>query len=103
MSGRHECLHPCTSCARQVRSYETRCPFCGVSLPGVCVLPDPRPAPRAPLRAALVFAGAAAIAACGKTSGGGGGCGGCIAPVAVYGPPPMQMDAGAPPTDAGEG
>ena len=112
MSARHECLHPCPSCARQVRSYEATCPFCRAALPGVCVLPDPPAAPRAPMRAALVFVGAAAIAACGKTSGAGGGCNGCGAPVAVYGPPPMQMDAGpapnvetpdASPNDSGSG
>jgi len=68
MSDRHECMHPCPSCARHVRSYETACPFCEAALPGRCERPDAPPLGRVASRAALTFFAAAAIAACGKTS-----------------------------------
>lgn len=99
---RHECMHPCPSCARHVRSYETSCPFCEAALPGKCTLPDaPAPAARASSRAVLLFATGAAVAAmaCGKTSGGRGGCD--PMPVAKYGPAPIHIEEDAGPTPNG--
>ncbi len=98
---RHECMHPCPSCARHVRSYEAACPFCEAQLPGKCTLPDAPPAGRASSRAALLFAAGAAVAAmaCGKTSGGGGGCN--PMPVAKYGPAPIHLEDDAGPKEPG--
>jgi hypothetical protein len=66
------CLRACPGCARHLRATERACPFCGQALHegfGVCV-PPPVPG-RALSRAALVFASAAAMSACGKTGGRG--------------------------------
>jgi hypothetical protein len=92
MSHRHECMHPCSSCARHVRSYETACPFCDAPLPGACVLPDAPPLARVASRAALAFFATAAIVACGKTSSGNDP----QPQLTKYGPPPMDI---APPPE----
>ena len=86
MSDRHECMHPCPSCARHVRSFETTCPFCEATLPGACLLPDAPPLGRVASRAAITFFAAAAIAACGKTS-------------TVNDPQPQITKYGGPPMD----
>lgn len=120
---RHECMHPCPSCARHVRSYETACPFCEARLPGECTLPDDVGAePRSPggrplTRAALVLMGATAITACGKSGANDPAAHGSAVdiygpapvadaglaeppplPVAVYGPPPIA-DAAVDPSE----
>jgi hypothetical protein len=63
-------LRPCPSCAQHLRAGETRCPFCDAPLPaGFGARPLARGASDAsgrPMsRAALLFVGATAAAACG--------------------------------------
>jgi hypothetical protein len=62
-----ECLHPCEACERHIKGGETACPFCGATLSagfGTCAKPTASRA-KAPLtRAAILFVGAAAAAAC---------------------------------------
>src|SRR5437879_709996 len=119
-----QCLHPCPSCAQHVRAGETACPFCGAALEArACE----KPAGARPLsRAAILFVGATAAAACGgseSTGGGNGdaatdanqnGDGSTDGPVALYGPAPVDggMDAsdsgsvvlyGPAPVDGGAG
>jgi len=97
-----DCLAPCPSCARHVRSAERTCPFCGQAIAERVWPRAPAVSPKGPLtRAALVFAGAAAVAGCHD------------APVPAYSPAPdfdaAQYDApseAAPeagPTDGGPG
>lgn len=98
------CLHVCPSCERHVRSVETTCPFCDVTLPddfGTCG--EPRATGRPLTRAAFILMSATALTACGKSTGGAGGG------AEIYGPPPVDVrpDAGAkmqnqPPTPQGE-
>lgn len=98
MSERHACLHPCPSCTRHVRSSESACPFCDAALPGKCVLPHAAPVGHVANRAVLAFVAATTIAACGKTTKTTEE----QPPMTVYGPPPMDIDAGAPEiSDAG--
>lgn len=76
-------LVPCTACARHVRTSDASCPFCGAP---VSAAPAAKPEPgieRALTRAAITFAAAAAVSACGKTDGKSVN----IAP--AYGPPPI--------------
>lgn len=83
-------MHPCPSCVRHVRENETTCPFCDVALPERRSEDRSKaPLARAVSRAAIVF-GAAAIGACGKASKVE------EQPVAVYGPPPMAIEASVP-------
>jgi hypothetical protein len=85
-------MHPCPSCARHVRGSETTCPFCEAALPErASDVRAAAPFTRAVSRAAIVF-GAAAIGACGKAQKVED------QPVAVYGPPPMAIEASVPPT-----
>lgn len=86
-------LVTCPSCARHVRSSETACPFCSVALPERAS----DAAPASPFtgrltRAALVFAGAAAVAACGKTADRG------ELAVSAYGGPPIILPEAGPTT-----
>ncbi len=76
-------LRPCSSCARHVRATETTCPFCTSALTACADTSEPTTTARLS-RAAIVLAGAAALAGCGKESG--------IAPV-YGGPPPVQLGA----------
>lgn len=87
-------LVSCTKCARHVRAAEVACPFCGASLEGGVARPAPSlPIDRALGRAAVVFMGATALVACGKTTAGKG-----TAPdpaptelaAPAYGPPPIS-------------
>jgi len=86
-------LEPCPECARHVRATEVTCPFCAspLALQGR----EMRVAGERPMRAALLFAGATALAACGKTQ----------APPEPPSPPPVNTDLapapayGAPPPD----
>jgi hypothetical protein len=75
-------LVPCASCSRHVRLTEAVCPFCGAEC-SQHVEPPPSPSPptaatRPLSRAALLFMGAAATVGC------------TPAPVAVYGPAPVD-------------
>jgi hypothetical protein len=83
-------LLPCPSCERHVRSDETACPFCNQAVAfcanGRCA----ETGDRALSRAAVLFLGATALAACGKRDGGGG------ATITIYGPPPIETDAAVP-------
>lgn len=89
-------LVPCTGCARHVRCEEETCPFCGTSTAPCFVDADADAAPPVALsRAALLFLGASAVAACGKTDRAYD-----PEPVAVYGPPPMMVDAAIPMIEA---
>ena len=100
------CLSPCPSCARHIRADEGTCPFCGAATPegfGACV----RPAPAGPVlsRAAVLFMGATAVAACGGTTTtvGGGGDSGSSAdsmPVAMDGPAPVRDSSVDAPVDS---
>ena len=85
-------LVACAGCARHVRCGEDACPFCGAALPA-CPHATTIDPPVALSRAALLFLGATAVAACGKTDR-------MHDPetVAVYGPPPMMVDASPPVT-----
>lgn len=60
-------LQPCPSCAQHLRADEIRCPFCDAPLPaGFGALAPARGAIGRPMsRAALLFFGATATAACG--------------------------------------
>jgi len=99
------CLHSCTSCSRHVRATESACPFCDAPLGTDFVDACPRRAKagRKLTRAALLFAGATALAACGgkedtvpnggaSSSGSSGSSSGSSGegPVAVYGPAPVD-------------
>jgi hypothetical protein len=85
-------LLACPSCARHVRADENACPFCGHELEGV----SPRalaPLPTELTRAAALFIGATALAACGKET---------AAPPPPTPPDPHQMAVpayGVPPQD----
>ena len=96
------CLFPCPGCARHIRTDERACPFCGAATPegfGACA----KPALTGPVlsRAAVLFMGATAVAACSGTvaAPGGGGDSGSSGdspssadsmPVALYGPGPVR-------------
>jgi hypothetical protein len=56
-------LRPCPDCKRHVRAIETACPFCDAALPQAAMAPVPTG--RVATRAAILFASATAIAACG--------------------------------------
>lgn len=60
-------LLPCPECDRHVRATEPRCPFCDAPLPAAEAAPARRPA-AALTRAAILFAGATAVTACGPGS-----------------------------------
>jgi hypothetical protein len=82
-------LLPCSKCSRHVRETDVTCPFCGATALVAARALGPMPADRRFARAAISFAAASALVACGKTN----------APepeptVTVYGPPPMALDAG---------
>jgi len=62
-------LTPCPSCTRHVKVGSPSCPFCGGEVPTDVPLRG-IPAGRALTRAALLFAGSAAVAACSSSSGG---------------------------------
>lgn len=94
------CLYPCTSCERHVRAGEPACPFCGAAMPaenpaGACASPQP-----AASRAAVLFATAAVVAACGGSTSPTSSSSG--EPVALYGPAPVQDAGSDAATDAGE-
>ena len=113
-------LVSCAECARHVRATEVACPFCGAALEsGVARPAPPFPIDRALGRAAVVFMGATALVACGRTTGGKGTAPDpapteLVAP--AYGPPPIsdsvpegpaervpplvKVDAGVNPDDA---
>ncbi len=75
----------CSSCSRHVRASERTCPFCNEAQPAVR---PPAPTYAKPLsRAAIVFASATAITACGKTQ--------------KDDPPQAVTLYGVPPIDAG--
>jgi hypothetical protein len=63
------CLVPCPGCARHVRQSEEECPFCGGPVP-VAIASVEASATlsggRSRTRAAILLAGAATLAACGK-------------------------------------
>jgi hypothetical protein len=104
-----DCLHPCEACERHIKGSETACPFCGVTLSqgfGVCAKTTAARGTSPLTRAAILFVGAAAAAAC---DGGiePGDVGGNVAdarteasasdaarddgnPVALYGPVPVD-------------
>jgi hypothetical protein len=92
-------LVPCEGCTRHLRAIETACPFCGLARESDHAGPSAALGGRALTRAALVFAAAAATTSCGPESNG---------PVAVYGPAPVQVEAGTtvtvtpPPSDTGK-
>ncbi len=96
------CLHSCTSCSRHVRATERSCPFCDAPLGSDFIDACPRRAKpgRKLTRAALLFAGATALAACGgkEDSGSSGSTSGAVA---VYGPAPIR-DASPDTADAAE-
>jgi hypothetical protein len=114
-------LHPCPTCARHLRAGEIACPFCGAAIAAVPLAARRAPKGGAVTRAALLFAGATAVAACGSTTTGesipdaggpttdgttGGGTSGSPEPVPLpmYGAAVVDAghDAGdASPTDAG--
>lgn len=90
-------LAACTGCGRHIRISETTCPFCGTTAtPRVIAQADVSSAGRPLTRAAILFAGATAIAGCGKTTDN--------MPAPAYGvpvpPDTLVMEAGPPP-DAG--
>jgi hypothetical protein len=103
-------LHPCPSCARHLRAGETACPFCGAVLSGTFGASAPiAPSNGRPMsRAALLFAAATVAASCGgaiESTGapdGGhdaarsadGGDDPDALPVTLYGPGPVNEDAG---------
>jgi hypothetical protein len=92
-------LVPCTLCARHVRASETACPFCG----GTLMAPVPT-SPMALSRAALIFAGATTLTACGKEPAPPAppAPSPTQMPVPAYGPPPDWNNiAPAPASDAG--
>lgn len=81
-------LVPCSGCARHVHDSERVCPFCGGSVAATTVggeLSFGRLS-----RAALILAGATAVAACGKSSPPNGPDTTIAQP---YGAPPMPRDA----------
>ena len=90
-------LAACHGCRRHIRMIERACPFCGVeALPhAASSTTEPTAWPRT--RAAILFAGATAIAGCGKTTDN--------MPAPAYGAPPpdhlLAADAVAPVPDAG--
>ena len=104
-------LHPCVACQRHINVDESACPFCKAEVPegfGPSALARAASAVNRPLsRAAILFAGATAIAACssgtalpgssGGTSGSSGGSSGSSGSSgevqALYGPAPVE-DAG---------
>ena len=95
-------LVSCTECTRHVRAAEVACPFCGASLEGGVARPAPSlPVNRALGRAAVVFMGATALVACGKTTASKD-----TAPsptelaAPAYGPPPLSDSV---PEGSGEG
>jgi hypothetical protein len=81
-------LLPCPSCERHIRSDETACPFCtqpvAFCTSGRCA----EHGERALSRAAVLFLGATALAACGKRDGG--------ATIALYASAPVDPDASVP-------
>jgi hypothetical protein len=79
-------LLPCVSCGRHVRAVESSCPFCDAPrTPASCEGPCGSAA-RATSRAAILFAGAAAVA----------GCMGAYGPAPVdHRPPTVEPDGGA--------
>lgn len=86
-------LVPCSACSRHVKTNEHVCPFCrapraagaGADTPAIGLSPTAQGLSRA----ALLIAGAAVIAACGKESS-------ALRPdgpsAAVYGGPPVMVD-----------
>lgn len=88
-------LRPCPSCARHVRPEEATCPFCDAVIPpcaGACAKTNDAPVT---YRAAIVFATAAAavaVGACGKEKREPD-----PVVVQPYGAPPMPVDASAQP------
>jgi hypothetical protein len=88
-------LAPCPSCSRHVKVGPPSCPFCGGDVPTEVAPRVSKLAPGAPLtRAALMFAGAAAVGACSSSSTGN--------PLPAYGvfiPDASISDA---PVDTGE-
>ena len=110
-------LVSCSGCQRHVKREETACPFCGHELEAAS--PEPRRAGPVLSRAAAIFAGATAIAACGKepqpppAPAAAPNPDMTNMPAPAYGPPPQMvsaeptppvvLDAGKPaPTDAGK-
>lgn len=104
MLGAMTSLVPCTACARHVRATESACPFCGAAIALVAPRePAPEPADRLLARAAIAFATATMVAACGKTDAPPPPPPAPPAPTPTmnaapaYGVPPMAMpDAAAP-------
>lgn len=97
------CLHSCTSCSRHVRATESSCPFCdaplGADFVDACPRSKTKAAGRRLTRAAILFAGATALAGCGgkadtapngQSSSGSSGDGSSSGAVAVYGPGPID-------------
>ncbi len=82
-------LSLCTACQRHIQSTETACPFCGAATPEGFGATARAPLGDRPLsRAALLFASAAAVAACSSDDS-------HPAPVPLYGPAPINIpDAG---------
>ena len=99
-------LLPCPGCARHIRSDETACPFCDRAVAfcagGRCGQSAERPLSRA----AVLFLGATALAACGKRDSG--------MTIALYASAPVDdaavpmiepadvMDAGVTPVSSGK-
>lgn len=92
-------LHPCVACQRHIAVSETACPFCSAAVPeGFGAAAASRTAGLAinrPLsRAAILFAGATAIAACSSgtpatgSSGSSGSTSGDVQ--TLYGPAPVD-------------
>jgi hypothetical protein len=80
-------LVPCPSCDRHVRATERACPFCSAALPEAALAAAPAVAPvagRGLTRAAILFAGAAAITGCSSEQ-----------PVVMYGPAPVDASSDA--------
>lgn len=94
------CLHSCTACSRHVRATERVCPFCDAPLGSDFIDACPRRAKAGSklTRAALLFAGATALAACGGKEDGvpndngssSGSSGSSSGDVALYAPAPVN-------------
>lgn len=85
---------PCPSCDRHVRVADARCPFCGAVVPAAVA---PRSDAARPLsRAAVLFVGAAAAAACGGSTAPEPGPGGGDAQADAPADAPAATDGSSP-------
>jgi hypothetical protein len=90
-------LVPCASCARHVRITESVCPFCQRPFSEPARASAPLPTDSALTRAAIVFMGATALSACGKSNVPGPTPAPTDLAAPAYGPAPVDTDAGPTP------